>query len=64
LNGSERSKTQVLTCGRVSFHTLAQEMDLGYTPTFTPYGVCSVKIWMSFAPRGPYPKKRCYDLKV
>jgi ribosomal protein S3 len=53
LNGSERSKTQVLKCGRVPFHTLSQEMDFGYTPTFTPYGVCSVKVWLSFAPRAP-----------
>ena len=49
LNGSDRSKTQWFKYGQIPFHTLKERIDFGYTPAFTLYGVCGIKVWICFA---------------
>jgi small subunit ribosomal protein S3 len=50
LNGSDRSKIQWFKYGQIPFHTLKESIDYGYAPAFTPYGVCSIKVWICFIP--------------
>jgi len=48
LNGSDRSKTQWFKFGQIPFHTLEKKIDYSYTPAFTLYGVCGIKVWLCF----------------
>jgi ribosomal protein S3 len=50
LNGSDRSKTQWFKYGQIPFHTIREKIDYGYTPAFTLYGTCGIKVWICFAP--------------
>ena len=50
LNGSDRSKIQWFKYGQIPFHTLKESIDYGYTPAFTLYGVCGIKVWICFVP--------------
>jgi len=49
LNGSDRSKTQWFKYGQIPFHTIREKIDYGYTPAFTLYGACGIKVWICFA---------------
>jgi small subunit ribosomal protein S3 len=48
LNGSDRSKVQWFQYGRIAFQTIDQNIDYGYAPAFTPYGVCGIKVWVVY----------------
>ena len=50
LNGSDRSKIQWFKYGQIPFHTLNESIEYGYTPAFTLYGVCGIKVWICFVP--------------
>lgn len=50
LNGADRSKVHWFQYGQVPLQTFSQEIDYGYAPAFTPYGVCGIKVWWVYAP--------------
>ncbi|MFC1651724.1 30S ribosomal protein S3 [Patescibacteria group bacterium] len=46
LNGAEMSRREMLTKGKVPLHTLRADIDYGYVPARTVYGLIGVKVWI------------------
>ena len=46
LGGAEMSRTEKLTVGSVPLHTLEADVDYGFAPSFTTYGVIGCKVWI------------------
>ena len=46
LGGAEMSRSESITLGSVPLHTLEADVDYGYIPCFTTYGVIGVKVWI------------------
>ena len=46
LSGSDRSKKESFQQGQIPLHTISAKIDYGYSPAFTIYGTCGVKVWL------------------
>lgn len=46
LNGAEIARSDSIKEGRVPLHTLRSDIDYGYVPAVTSYGVIGVKVWI------------------
>ncbi|HNX26130.1 MAG TPA: 30S ribosomal protein S3 [Phycisphaerae bacterium] len=46
LGGAEMSRNEKMVLGSVPLHTLEADVDYGYTPCFTTYGVIGIKVWV------------------
>lgn len=46
LNGAEIARSDSIKEGRVPLHTLRSDIDYGFTPAVTSYGVIGVKVWV------------------
>lgn len=46
LNGAEIARSDSIKDGRVPLHTLRSNIDYGFTPAVTSYGVIGVKVWV------------------
>ena len=46
LNGAEIARSDSIKEGRVPLHTLRSNIDYGFTPAVTSYGVIGVKVWV------------------
>ena len=46
LGGSEMSRTETTLVGSIPLHTLDADVDYGFVPCFTTYGVIGVKVWI------------------
>ena len=46
LSGSDRSKKESFQQGQIPLHTINAKIDYGYSPAFTIYGTCGVKVWL------------------
>jgi len=45
LSGSDRSKKESFQHGQIPLHTIDAKIDYGYSPAFTIYGTCGIKVW-------------------
>jgi len=45
LSGSDRSKKESFQQGQIPLHTIDAKIDYGYSPAFTIYGTCGIKVW-------------------
>ncbi len=46
LGGAEMSRSEMTSLGSVPLHTLQADVDYGFVPCFTTYGVIGVKVWI------------------
>ncbi|MBT3278875.1 MAG: 30S ribosomal protein S3 [Phycisphaerales bacterium] len=46
LGGAEMSRSEMTCLGSVPLHTLQADVDYGFVPCFTTYGVIGVKVWI------------------
>jgi len=46
LGGAEMSRTESAIMGSIPLHTLEADVDYGFAPCFTTYGVIGVKVWL------------------
>ena len=46
LNGAEIARSDSIKEGRVPLHTLRSDIDYGFTPAVTSYGVIGIKVWV------------------
>jgi small subunit ribosomal protein S3 len=46
LGGAEMSRSETKILGSIPLHTLEADVDYGYVPCFTTYGVIGVKVWI------------------
>jgi len=46
LGGAEMSRTESEISGSIPLHTLEADVDYGFVPCFTTYGVIGVKVWV------------------
>jgi small subunit ribosomal protein S3 len=46
LGGAEMSRTESVIMGSIPLHTLEADVDYGFVPSFTTYGVIGVKVWI------------------
>lgn len=46
LGGAEMSRDEKMVLGSVPLHTLEADIDYGYVPCFTTYGVIGIKVWV------------------
>jgi len=46
LGGAEMSRTEHLILGSIPLHTLEADVDYGFSPSFTTYGVIGCKVWI------------------
>jgi len=46
LNGVEIARTDTFTQGKIPLHTLRANIDYGYFPAWTTYGIIGVKVWI------------------
>ena len=58
LGGAELSRSEKYLEGKVSLHTLREEIDYGFAEARTVYGKIGVKCWVSVAPPVVAEKKR------
>lgn len=48
INGSDRSKTTTFRKGGLPLHTFDAAIDYSFAEVITPYGVCSIKVWLKY----------------
>ena len=46
LGGSEIARSEMQILGSIPLHTLEADVDYGFAPSFTTYGVVGVKVWI------------------
>jgi small subunit ribosomal protein S3 len=46
LGGAEMSRTEAMILGSIPLHTLEADIDYGFAPSFTTYGVIGCKVWI------------------
>lgn len=46
LGGAEIARSEMKILGSIPLHTLEADVDYGFTPSFTTYGVVGVKVWI------------------
>ena len=46
LGGAEMSRTEQIILGSIPLHTLEADVDFGFVPAFTTYGVIGCKVWV------------------
>lgn len=48
INGVDMAKKQTITYGSVPIQTISAYINYGFAPAFTPYGTCSVKVFICY----------------
>ena len=48
INGSDRSRKSIIRYGSLPLHTISESLDYYCKDTLTPYGMCSVKVWLCY----------------
>lgn len=46
LNGEDIARTEWVKEGEIPLHTIEANIDYGFSPAYTIYGVCGVKVWI------------------
>ncbi len=60
LNGAEMSRSEMQLLGSIPLHTLQADIDYGFAPSFTSYGIIGVKVWVHrgmFGDKPPEPDR-------
>jgi hypothetical protein len=57
IRGKNRSKTKVITCGRVPIQTFDKIVSYGITSVRTVFGVFGLRMWVHFLPSSRFQEK-------